>query len=65
MAELEYFIDPAATLTDDLSPWDDRAMQLIADGGETMEMTLSEACKQQLIRHSTVAFHGNHQGFSC
>ena len=55
MAELEYFIDPAATLTDDLSPWDDRAMQLIADGGETMEMTLSEACKQQLIRHSTVA----------
>ena len=34
MAELEYFIDPAATLTDDLSPWDERPLQLIADGGK-------------------------------
>lgn len=55
MAELEYFIDPEATLSDDLSPWDDRPLQLIPDGGESVKMTLNEACKQGLVRHSTVA----------
>ena len=55
MAELEYFIDPEADLTDDLSPWDDTPLSLIGDGGNTVEMTLNEACKQELIRHPTVA----------
>ncbi|MGB1766882.1 MAG: glycine--tRNA ligase, partial [Poseidonia sp.] len=55
MAELEYFIDPEAELSDDLSPWNDQRMDLIPDGGKSVNMTLSDACKQGLIRHSTVA----------
>ena len=55
MAELEYFIDPEAELNDDLSPWDDAPLHLISDGGHGIEMTLNEACKQELIRHPTVA----------
>ncbi len=55
MAELEYFIDPKADLNDDLTPWDGHPITLIADGKEPIKMTLSEACKQGLIRHSTVA----------
>ena len=54
MAELEYFIDPEAELSDDLTPWDDRPMQLLADGKESSMMNLSGACKEGLIRHSTV-----------
>lgn len=55
MAELEYFIDPEAELSDDLSPWNDQRMDLIPDGGKSVNMTLGDACKQGLIRHSTVA----------
>ena len=55
MAELEYFIDPEAELSDDLSPWNDQRMDLIPDGGKSVNMTLSDACKQGLIRHPTVA----------
>ena len=55
MAELEYFIDPEAPLNDDLTPWDSHPMELISDGQESKQMTLNEACKQGLIRHSTVA----------
>ena len=55
MAELEYFIDPEAELNDDLTPWDGRPMQLCAEGQEPLMMTLSGACKEGLIRHSTVA----------
>ena len=55
MAELEYFIDPEAPLNDDLSPWDASPLRLIPDGGNPVEMTLSVACKEGLIRHSTVA----------
>ena len=55
MAELEYFIDPEAPLNDDLSPWDASPLRLIPDGGKPVEMTLSLACKEGLIRHSTVA----------
>ena len=55
MAELEYFIDPEAELTDDLGSWDAHPMTLLPDGGGTVETTLSDACKQKLIRHSTVA----------
>ena len=54
MAELEYFIDPEAKLTDDLSPWDDRPMQLLSEGKEPLMMKLSDACKDGLIRHATV-----------
>ena len=54
MAELEYFIDPEAKLNDDLSPWDDRPMQLLAEGMEPSMMKLSDACKDGLIRHATV-----------
>jgi len=54
MAELEYFIDPDAELNDDLSPWDDRPIQLLADGKDASMMKLSDACKEGLIRHSTV-----------
>ena len=55
MAELEYFIDPEAPLSDDLTPWDDHPMTLIPDGGEPVQMTLGAACKKNLIRHMTVA----------
>ena len=55
MAELEYFIDPEAPLDDDLSSWDAHPMVLISDGQEPTKMTLSEACEQGLIRHTTVA----------
>ena len=55
MAELEYFIDPEAPLSDDLAPWDDHPLTLIPDGGEPVQMTLSAACKKNLIRHTTVA----------
>ncbi len=55
MAELEYFIDPEAPLDDDLSPWDASPLRLIPDGGEPVEMALGVACKEGLIRHSTVA----------
>ena len=54
MAELEYFIDPEAKLNDDLSPWDDRPMQLLSEGKEPLMMKLSDACKDGLIRHATV-----------
>ena len=54
MAELEYFIDPEAKLNDDLSPWDDRPMQLLSEGKEPLVMKLSDACKDGLIRHATV-----------
>ena len=56
MAELEYFIDPEAELTDDLSPWDDTPLTLIGQDGETVDITLSQACEKQLIRHKTVAY---------
>lgn len=55
MAELEYFIDPEAPLDDDLSSWDSVPMTLISEGNEPTTMTLSDACKEELIRHSTVA----------
>lgn len=55
MAELEYFIDPEAELTDDLSRWDDRPMPLLPDLEKPVCMTLNEACNNQLIRHPTVA----------
>ena len=55
MAELEYFIDPEAPLEDDLSRWNGQEMTLIPDGSEPIQMTLDEACKHSLIRHSTVA----------
>lgn len=55
MAELEYFIDPEAPLDDDLSSWDSVPLTLISEGNETASMTLSAACKKELIRHSTVA----------
>ena len=54
MAELEYFIDPEEKLNDDLSPWDDRPMQLLSEGKEPLMMKLSDACKDGLIRHATV-----------
>lgn len=56
MAELEYFIDPEAELTDDLSPWNDTPLTLIGQDGETVDITLSQACEKQLIRHKTVAY---------
>ena len=55
MAELEYFIDPEATLEDDLTPWDAVPLTLISDGKKPTQMTLNAACKENLIRHSTVA----------
>ncbi len=55
MAELEYFIDPQSTTNEDLSPWDATPLTLVPDRQESVVMTLSEACKQGLIRHETVA----------
>lgn len=55
MAELEYFIDPEANLEDDLTPWDAVPLTLISDGKKPTQMTLNAACKENLIRHSTVA----------
>ena len=53
MAELEYFIDPEAELTDDLSR-DGQPMDLIPDGGETINRP-SAMLGQGLICHPTVA----------
>ena len=55
MAELEYFIDPEAEIITDLSPWDDTPFTMIGADGETSNITLSKACKKELIRHKTVA----------
>jgi len=55
MAELEYFMDPQSPTTDDLTPWDTTPFSLVPDGREPIEMTLSAACKEGVIRHSTVA----------
>ncbi len=55
MAELEYFIDPEAPLDDDLRSWESVPLTLIPEGNEPTSMTLSAACKDKLIRHSTVA----------
>jgi glycyl-tRNA synthetase len=55
MAELEYFIDPQSPTNDDLTPWDTTPFSLVPDGRGPVEMTLSAACKEGVIRHSTVA----------
>ena len=55
MAELEYFIDPESAPNDDLTPWDTTPLWLVPDGKGPVKMTLSAACQQGVIRHSTVA----------
>jgi glycyl-tRNA synthetase len=54
MAELEYFIDPEAPLSEEIDGWSE-PVNLIADGKGEESLTFSAALKQGMIRHTTVA----------
>ena len=63
MAELEYFIDPEAVISEDIEGWS-HEVNLIADGKSEVKLTFSAALKQGMIRHATVAdFRANTMSF--
>lgn len=55
MAELEYFIDPEAELSDRLGELGETVLTLIGDGQTEANMSLQHALDTGLIRHPTVA----------
>ena len=55
MAELEYFIDPESTKSEDLSAWKNIEMTFLPRSSPLVKMSLPNACKQGLISHMTVA----------
>ena len=56
MAELEYFIDPNASVEHDFSSWSDITFNLVDGDGKTHTMSLQNAVENQLVRHPTVGF---------
>ena len=56
MAELEYFIDPNASVEHDFSSWSDITFNLVDGDGKTHTMSLQNAVENQLVRHHTVGF---------
>ena len=58
MAELEYFIDPEADLSDDLTPWDGHPITLIADGKEPTKMTLRKHVSRAYSTLTVAKFMG-------
>ena len=56
MAELEYFIDPNASVEHDFSSWSDITFNLVDGDGKTHTMSLQNAVEIQLVRHPTVGF---------
>ena len=56
MAELEYFIDPNASVEHDFSSWSDITFNLVDGDGKTHTMSLQNAVRNQLVRHPTVGF---------
>jgi glycyl-tRNA synthetase len=56
MAELEYFIDPNASIEHDFSSWSDITFNLVDGDGTTHTMSLQNAVENQLVRHPTVGF---------
>ena len=56
MAELEYFIDPNASVEHDFSFWSDITFNLVDGDGKTHTMSLQNAVEIQLVRHPTVGF---------
>ena len=65
MAELEYFIDPNASVEHDFSSWSDITFNLVDGDGKTHTMSLQNAVENQLVRHHTVGFlWARHMTFS-
>ena len=56
MAELEYFINPHEAQQHDFSTWNDKPVNLIAEGHGELEMTFGQAIEKNIIRHPTVGF---------
>ena len=56
MAELEYFIDPEEEINHDFSMWEDIEFSLIPDNSDEVSISLFEAVKSGIVRHSTVGY---------
>tara|TARA_B100001094_G_C18162395_1_gene790106 strand:+ start:331 stop:2007 length:1677 start_codon:yes stop_codon:yes gene_type:complete len=55
MAELEYFIDPEAEVTPNLSRWNDTNMAFLPRGKDELNSTLEQVYLDGMIHHPTVA----------
>lgn len=55
MAELEYFIDPDADVTADLTQWNETPMVFLSQGQDEFSSTLKQTHHDGIIQHPTVA----------
>ena len=56
MAELEYFIDPEASISHDFSLWSDVKLTMIGENEGEVSTSIVDAIKAGMVRHETVGF---------